>query len=247
MNPLPWIIVLAVVGVLLVAAAWWAGRSSSSRRNRAPLPTEWALTPRPVLSSDERRIFRQLVEALPEHVIFAKLPLVRFCYPSDPTRVRYWFDLLGGTHVAFGICTPSGRVVAAIDVETDRSSSKRSLQIKQAVLAACRVRYLRITPSAMPSAAELQVLVPPPASRVSDARSSLAQAVASRRAARGGSWQDSAQDSDSFFAPDTRQDGFGASEFGSLAPRGPSSRFDRAGSDDDIVGVVVDSPSRPAR
>jgi hypothetical protein len=247
MNPLPWIVTLAVVGLLLVAAAWWAGRSASSRRSRAPLPTEWALTPRPVLSSDERRIFRHLVEALPEHVIFAKLPLVRFCYPADPTRVRYWFDLLGGTHVAFGICTPSGRVVAAIDVETERSSSKRSLQIKQAVLSACRVRYLRMSPDAMPSAAELQVLVPPPAARVSDARAALANTVASRRAARAGGWQDSTQEADSFFAPDTRQNGFGSSEFGTLSPHGPTSSFERGGSDDEIVGVVVDPPSRPAR
>jgi hypothetical protein len=248
MTQLPWIIALAAIGLLLIGAAFWArGGGSSRRSSKAPLPSDWALTPRPVLSGDERRIFRQLIEALPDHVVFAKLPLVRFCYPADPTRVRYWFDLLGGIHVAFAVSTVSGRVVAAIDVERERDGSRRSLQIKQAVLNACRIRYLRIAPDAMPSAAELQMLVPPtgprPARTLHEARDTLATTVASRRAERS-AWQDSTQYTDSFFAPDTRLDGFGGSEFGALAPQGSSSRFDQAASDNEVVGVVVDPPSR---
>lgn len=243
MTQLPWIIALAAVGLLLVGAAFWA-RGGSRRAAKAPLPSKWALTPRPVLSSDERRVFHLLLEALPDHVLFAKLPLVRFCYPSDPTRVRYWFDLLGATHVAFAVCTVNGRVVAAIDLDRDRSGPRRSLQIKQAVLSACRVRYLRIAPDAMPSAAELQALVPTGSPRtVHEARDALSSAVAARRSERP-AWQDSSQNGDSFFAPDTRLDNY-TSEFGALTPRGVTSRFDQATSDDDVVGVVVDPPSRP--
>ena len=248
MTQLPWIIALAAVGLLLVGAAFWA-RGGGRRPSKAPLPSEWALTPRPVLSSDERRIFHLLIEALPDHVVFAKLPLVRFCYPADPTRVRYWFDLLGSTHVAFAVSTVNGRVVAAIDVEREREGSRRGLQIKQSVLSACRVRYLRIAPDAMPSAAELQMLVPPttprPARSLHQARDTLSSTVATRRAELQGGWQDSTQYNDSFFAPDTRLDGFGGSEFGALTPRGSTSRFDQADSDDEVVGVVEDPPPRP--
>lgn len=245
MTQLPWIIALAAVGLLLAGVVLWARGAGGQRRSaKAPLPTEWALTPRPVLSSEERRVFRLLMEALPDHVVFAKLPLVRFCYPADPTRVRYWFDLLGATHVAFAVTTVNGRVVAAIDLDRDRGGPRRSLQIKQAVLSACRVRYLRIAPDAIPSAAELQALVPEASPRaprtVHQARDSLASTVAARRSERP-AWQDSSQNGDSFFAPDTRLDSY-TSEFGALSPRGATSRFDQATHDDDVVGVVEEDP-----
>ena len=85
-----------------------------------PLPVEWDLVPRPVFTADERRVYRLLREALPHHVVLAKLPLVRFCQPSDPQRMRYWYELLGAIHVSFAICSANGRVLAAIDLSYDQ-------------------------------------------------------------------------------------------------------------------------------
>lgn len=163
--------------MLLGAAVIW--RTSRSNPGPRPLPSEWALSARPVFSSDERRAFRQLKEALPHHVVLAKLPLVRFCQPVDPQEVRYWYEVLGATHVSFVICTAHGRVLAAIDLDNDRSNaSRRSSQIKQAVLAACRVRYLRCPADHLPSIPELQLLVPQTAS---SARGPQAPAAAAHR------------------------------------------------------------------
>jgi hypothetical protein len=92
--------------------------------------------------------------------VLSKLPLVRFSQPVDPSRVRYWYDLLSSIHVTFAVCSANGRVLAAIDLDTDRGNSRRVLQIKQSVLGACRVRYLRCPVENLPSVAELQLLVP---------------------------------------------------------------------------------------
>jgi hypothetical protein len=155
----------------------------------------------------------------------SKLPLVRFCQPTDAAEVRYWYELLGNSHVSFAICSANGRVLAAVDLDTDRGASRRAMQIKQSVLAACRVRYLRCPVDHLPSAAEVQLLVPQSgitprgpqaAPNLSKARDNLSSAVASRRAERTALWQDSAFFQDSFFAPDSRLDGFGSTEFGSL-------------------------------
>ena len=136
-NLLPWIIAgLSALAVLGLLAALLLRRP---RRERKPLPTEWSLSPRPVFSADERRVFRLLREALPHHVVLCKLPVVRFCQPTEARDVRYWYELLGGISVNFAICSPNGRVLAAIDLETDRPGSSRSLQIKQAVLAAIEI------------------------------------------------------------------------------------------------------------
>jgi hypothetical protein len=281
MERLPWIAVAVaplLVALLVLVGLWLARR----QRRPPPLPTEWALSARPVFSTDERRVYKLLREALPHHVVLSKLPLVRFSQPGDPARVRYWYDLLGAINVTFAVCSANGRVLAAIDLDTDRGNSRRILQIKQSVLGACRIRYLRCPVDNLPTAAELQLLVPSstaatargpqpglmPPRDLDEARDSLASTVANRRAQRTALWQDSSLFQDSFFAPDSRLDSLGNSEFASLsfanprmpAPRGSNghdSAFGLAGRNgeasaaigkegddgDEPAGVVVDTPA----
>jgi len=270
MGTLPWIAAAVAISLLVVVLLSWSWLSRRSAR-AIPLPTEWALSARPVFSTDERRIYKLMREALPHHVILSKLPLVRFCQPNDPGEVRYWYELLGTINVTFAICSANGRVLAAIDLDIDRNNSRRTLQIKQSVLGACRVRYLRCPVDKLPSAGELQLLVPSatagtrtspqPPTNLNEARDSLASTVASRRAQRTALWQDSSRFQDSFFAPDSRQDGFSASEYPHLPPRalaaaaaartgthsrpGALSGLDhpaRGDDDDEGGGVVVDPP-----
>src|SRR5882757_8222110 len=213
MQMLPWIIALAALGLLAIVLVLWALRSTPKKS--ADLPTEWALAPRPVFSTDERRVYRLLREALPHHIVLSKLPLVRFCQPTDPNEVRYWFDLLGTSHVTFAVCSANGRVLAAIDLDTDRGNSRRVMQIKQAVLAACRVRYLRCPVDHLPSIPELQLLVPQSAAPPAHPRREAAPVSApSRRRDRATLWQDSNFFQDSFFAPDNRSETPAVSEFG---------------------------------
>jgi hypothetical protein len=223
----PWIIALATLALLLALVALWFVRSRQPKQ--APLPTEWTLSARPVFSTDERRVYRQLREALPHHIVLSKLPLVRFCQPTDPQQVRYWYELLGAIHVTFAICSANGRVLAAIDLDTDRGNSRRVLQIKQSVLGAIRVRYLRCPVDHLPSIPELQLLVPQstaaargpqPAPTLNQASDSLSSTVASRRRERTPLWQDSGFFQDSFFGPEGRSDAGPASELGSIGSIG---------------------------
>jgi len=220
---LPWIIGLASLALCAGLLAWWWVRSRTPKA--PPLPTEWSLTARPVFSTDERRVYRQLREALPHHIVLSKLPLVRFSQPNDPQQVRYWYELLGAIHVTFAICSGNGRVLAAIDLDTDRGSSRRVLQIKQSVLAACRVRYLRCPLDHLPSIPELQLLVPQSAASargpqaapsIDVARAPQSGAAASRRRERSALWQDSGFFQDSFFGAGSRSDAGAAGEFGSI-------------------------------
>jgi Protein of unknown function (DUF2726) len=239
---LPWIVALASLIILAaVLVAWRMARRQAPPPQ--PLPAEWALAPRPVFSTDERRVYRQLREALPHHIVLSKLPLVRFCQPSDPNEVRYWYDLLGAIHVTFAICSANGRVLAAIDLDTDRGNSRRVLQIKQSVLGACRVRYLRCPVDNLPSIAELQLLVPQgasasrgpqPAPSRPSARDEQAPASVTpmRRRERATLWQDSTFFQDSFFAPDARS--LDNSLTGELPPFDPS-RTERASPSPDMA------------
>lgn len=158
-TPLVWILILVAACSLGALAFVLLGRER--RPSEGPLPAQWPLTPRPVFSPHERRVYRQLREALPEQVVLAKLPLVRFCQPTEGSKVRFWFDLLGAIHVSFAVCAPAGRVLAAIDLDDDeRSAARRSVQIKKAVLAACNIRYVRYRVEQLPTVSELQLLGP---------------------------------------------------------------------------------------
>jgi len=243
MESFPWIATLSGLLLLIVAvlaSVWFVRRP----RRLQPLPTEWALSARPVFSADERRVYKLLREALPHHIVLSKLPMVRFSQPSDPAQVRFWYELLGAINVTFAVCSANGRVLAAIDLDTDRGNSRRVLQIKQSVLGACRIRYLRCPVDNLPSAAELQLLVPSstaatargpqpagaPPRDLHEARDSLSSTVANRRAQRSALWQDSSLFQDSFFAPDNRYDSLGNSEIAGLASAA-SARFGRSGPD----------------
>jgi Protein of unknown function (DUF2726) len=222
MHPsLPWILAALSLLLLLGAGLLWLWRGKPAQPK--PLPTDWALSARPVFSSDERRVYRQLREALPHHIVLSKLPLVRFCQPNDPNEVRYWYELLGSTHVTFAICSANGRVLAAIDLDTERSGSRRVVQIKQSVLAACRVRYVRCPADHLPSIPELQLLVPhsvgpsrgpQPAPTSPTMHGSPPGAASARRRSSQSLWEDSGFFQDSFFGSESRSDS--GSEFGSL-------------------------------
>jgi len=246
METLPWIaavLALSLLAVVAIVGVWILRRP----KRLPPLPTEWSLSARPVFSTDERRVYKLLREALPHHIVLSKLPLVRFSQPSDPSQVRFWYDLLGAINVTFAVCSANGRVLAAIDLDTDRGNSRRILQIKQSVLGACRIRYLRCPVDNLPTAAELQLLVPSstaatargpqpgivPPRDIDEARDSLASTVATRRAQRSALWQDSSVFQDSFFAPDSRTDTLNNSDFASLSFANPRTSPARDGNGHD--------------
>lgn len=231
---LPWLVTALALLVLVSLLAWQALRSGTKRNKTdpKPLPTTWDLLPRPVFSADERRLYRQLREALPHHVVLAKLPLVRFCQPSDPNRVRYWYEVLGASHVSFAVCSVNGRVLAAIDLNYERSGpASRATRIKQSVLGACRIRYLRCAPDHLPSVPELQLLVPqatagargplpataPPHAPAPAALRSPALVTAppaGRRREQAPLWREAIEYKDSFFQSGQRR--FEASDLGGL-------------------------------
>jgi hypothetical protein len=236
--------ILLLFAAALASAGYLLGRRSAVAPRRLALPSEWSLMARTVLDADERRALRALHDAMPQHVVLAKLPLVRLCQPRDGQRASYWYELLGPLQVSFVVCSANGRVLAVVDLETERNSSRRARAIKQAVLDACRIRYLACTPQTLPPPAELQLLLPLPGSATRtapmaaqptpgflSARSNLSDTVRARRAERSALWADSGLPQDSFFAPDSRFDsvasGFSASTQAPLTadegglPRGP--------------------------
>ncbi len=158
-----WILALLALALAVPLGLFVVLRAPRRNRPVDALPTRWPLVARPVLNRTERRLYRLICDALPDHPVFAKLPLVRMCHPADPDpkQVRYWFRLLGSTHVSFAVCDGRGRVLAAVDLVSEQSPpSLRTQRIKAAVLHACGVRYLTCTGDTLPTQPTLRSLVP---------------------------------------------------------------------------------------
>lgn len=160
MNVDPTTLSLIAVGAACAALGVWAGWAwLPPRKQLPPLPDVWALAERPVFSSSERRVYNQLRLAFPKYIVVPKLPLVRLCQPSTPDRAGHWYQLIGAIHVSFAVCNANGHVLLVIDLDNGRTHSRRSTQIKEAVLEACGIERVHCTAEALPTQSELRTLM----------------------------------------------------------------------------------------
>lgn len=208
------VIVLAAIAGLLLGVVLQRRRPASKRE----WPRRWNLNARPIFTTDERILFKELRAALPNHVVLAKLNLLRFCQAADEFEARNWYDRLHTLHVSFAVCTPNGSVVSVIDIESpSKASSARSQRMKEAVLEACRVRYVRCRPGQWPHQALIAAWAlghsqagPAPhtiSNSLHDAGDEVARKLRQRRAERAARWAESSFAQDSFFAFDSRLEG----------------------------------------
>lgn len=221
-DPIVWgTWLLALAGGGLLGWIWHGARSQSRRRS---WPSKWNLNARPVFSVQERALYRELKAALPQHVVLAKIGLLRFCHSADETDAKAWYERLQPLHVSMAVCTPNGVVVSVIDVEPSNpksSKSQRSQRLKEAALDACRIRYIRCRSGQWPQPNMLAAwalgqsgagMGLPSAStdQLLSAGDKLARRLKEKRAERAAMWSESGFSHDSFFAFDSRFDAAGA-------------------------------------
>lgn len=220
-DPVVWgLVLVALAGSALLGWTWRGMRDQARRRS---WPSQWNLNARPVFTVHERALYRELKAALPHHVVLAKVGLLRFCHSADEADAKDWYERLHPLHVAMAICTPNGVVVSVIDVENPSASrsSQRNQRLKEAVLDACRIRYIRCRSGQWPQpsllaawalgqegapAAELPPIVPTSQDELLSVGSQLAKKLKQRRAERQALWSESGFSHDSFFAFDSRFD-----------------------------------------
>ena len=214
-DPIYWGSVLcALAGGIVLGSAWHKSAVKAARR---AWPKRWNLNARPLFSSHERALYRELKAALPQHVVLAKVSLLRFCLSADASDARAWYERLQALHVSLAVCTPTGAVISVIDIDsTPGKPAKRSQRLKEAVLEACRVRYLRCLPGQWPQAGLLASWALGHSAEdaphgtpdsLHDAGDQLARKLRQRRAERAARWAESSFSQDSFFAFDSRLDG----------------------------------------
>lgn len=145
---IPLLLAALVVAALGLGALFLArlGRRSPSRR----LPQQWPLQPRRLASSAERRVWRWLRAAFPDHQVMVKLPVTRFTMPLQADKGQEWFEVLRGAYCTFTVCDDHGQVIGGVDVMDGHGPSRANRHLKQSLLAQCGIGYWVVASDSLP-------------------------------------------------------------------------------------------------
>ena len=117
-----------------------------SKRRTAP-GGPWPLEAcRTVLSQPEQVLYRRLVQALPNHLVFAQVQLSRFLKVKRGVPWQTWFNRISQLSADFLILNPDTSVVAAIELDDashDRPRGRDADARKTHALQSAGVRLIR--------------------------------------------------------------------------------------------------------
>ena len=136
-----------LVAVVIVAMAFLF------TRNRLPEEELWPFVPRPLLTAQERVLFRQLVEALPKRHVFAHVPLSQVLDVKTGVPAQEWMNLLSQKTVDFLVCSEDSTIVGAIgldDGSPKTSVHRQANEVRDKALTDAGVKVLRWATSALP-------------------------------------------------------------------------------------------------
>lgn len=142
-----WVSVLLLVLVLIAARALLR----EVRRHRMDLP--WPFVQQKPLTTVEQVLFHRLVQALPQHIVLAQVPMSRFLRVRKGRPVQEWRNRISQKSVDFLVCKSDFTIVAAVELD-DSTHSQIDREIadstKNRALAAAGVPLVRWHVSALP-------------------------------------------------------------------------------------------------
>ncbi|SFC25711.1 hypothetical protein SAMN05216344_11293 [Polaromonas sp. OV174] len=143
------IALLMGAGLGALVHAWWLRRTARMRRR---IPKHWPLRQRLVASNEERKVWRWLSLAFPDHSVMVKMPVTRFTLPITKDLGLHWFELLSVLYCTFTITTTAdGRVIGCVDVAGQRRLPSKNRILKETLLNQCGIAYIVMDAADLPS------------------------------------------------------------------------------------------------
>lgn len=142
---------LAGIGLgaaLTAAVCVW--RVHAAAKNRKRIPRQWPLVARPLVNSQQQRVWTWLAKVMFDHQVLIKIPVTRFTAPVGSSDASHWYDLLNGVYCNFTVCDTQGRVVGCVDIQGANTPSMSNQILKQSLLSQCGIHYWVIDPKNLP-------------------------------------------------------------------------------------------------
>ncbi len=123
---------------------------------------DWPYRARTPLSAAERVAYHRLVDALPELVVLAQVPLTGFLRVRKGQNWHEWHDRISQKTVDFLVCEKDFDVVMAIeldDASRERPGHARDVAAKSRALTAAGITLVRWRAAALPDVALIRSIV----------------------------------------------------------------------------------------
>jgi very-short-patch-repair endonuclease len=150
LGPVLLLLILAVLAVLL-------------RKGPRALSDPWPLeVRRTVLSPPEQILYRRLVQALPQNLVFAQVQLSRFLQVRRGVPRLTWLNRINQMSADFLVLNPDTSVVAAIELDDashDRSRRRDTDARKAHALQSAGVRLIRWHVKSLPDDVAIRAAV----------------------------------------------------------------------------------------
>lgn len=145
--------VLAAFASGMLVSAWSARRTARQRRQA---PKKWPLTPRAIINSEERKVWRWLELAFVDYSVMVKLPVTRFSIPNSAEQGLRWYELLSSLYSTFTVVRADGRVMGCVDLPSRTGRPSTGQRMKASMLAQCGIPYVILHPGTEPTVAQIR-------------------------------------------------------------------------------------------
>ena len=154
-NWLPLLIACVCIAFLTGAMVYaWAARSLARQRRQAP--KKWPLTPRAIINSGERKVWRWLELAFVDYSVMVKLPVTRFSIPNSAEQGLRWYELLSSLYCTFTVVRADGRVMGCVDLPSRAGRPSQGQRMKASMLAQCGIPYFILHSGTEPTVLQIR-------------------------------------------------------------------------------------------
>lgn len=149
-------VAVGALGGALAYAGWMRRRAGAKPR----LPAKWPLAARGLFNSHEHEVLQWLRKTFHDHVVMAKIPVLRFTSPLDKEESQAdrerWQALLAGVYTTFTVCTADGKVLGCVDVPGKRGLSQANRELKETLLSDCGIAYTVVGVKRLPTGSAMR-------------------------------------------------------------------------------------------
>lgn len=112
------VLMMAVASIFLLRAKNPIAPTPEPRPNPFDGDTHLPYTSRPIMTQTELQVYDKLLQALPNHMIFAQVQVSRIIESPEEDNL-YWFNFINRLSYDFVICRTDGTPLAAIEIDDD--------------------------------------------------------------------------------------------------------------------------------
>lgn len=146
--------VIIVIGILLIIVAFNAIIKAKLRKAEEAGGGDIPYFTKTVLTEAEQVLYHRLVEALPDLIVMAQVPLSGLLGIRKNKRWQAQFNAISRKSVDFAVCRKDFSIVAVIELDDathEREDRKKSDEVKSAAFKKVGIEVLRLKPGNLPA------------------------------------------------------------------------------------------------